>query len=611
MPMSLFAAPSRAAVVAIAGLALPAAAIAQCTVYRLDMPDFDQRRSVLPGDGRMYCVPTATANALAYIANHGYPAAFSGPRDWASQANYGFAGGQIFALGLQMGTDPADGTTMGGWYDATRPRASALGYFGVSWFSTNGLYGLSPKTLADQMRVGAVVLPVMGWYQDFGGGRWKRDGGHMVTMWGAFNTCATPADMLLVYRDPANDDELFAQGPFTTTPTQFERQPTWSFAMKSETGFFPREVYRLSATGGFLDGFGAIWPMFGLTTGPTLEDLTFYVPQPTTDDPEPKRFLARVPNGQLLGLAHGAIPTQGYLLAEFAGGRSGELSAINYADGSVMPIGTMTGPRALAVGRDGTAYVARSTRIDRYGPLATGGIGLIDSTILPHQADALFYDDATDELVALSQADRRLMRITKSMTIRRTDLLPAAALVPGDGSVAVNPLDGKEWIAGSDSATLTRLGRDASGRLLPEALVTLPGITNPRSLQFGDDGTLYVHGRNAIKAFVPDGAGGWRIDLTNPLHDTQSGAVFTIARSRSNFDPATMQDVNILPPDIGPGEADCRADLDLDGALTIFDFLEFQNLFSAGSTWADFDYDGRLTIFDFLAYQNAFAAGCP
>ena len=65
-----------------------------------------------------------------------------------------------------------------------------------------------------------------------------------------------------------------------------------------------------------------------------------------------------------------------------------------------------------------------------------------------------------------------------------------------------------------------------------------------------------------------------------------------------------------------PGEGSipltcCQADLDLDGRLTIFDFLVFQNLFATGDLTADFDGDGALTLFDFLAYQNAFDAGCP
>ncbi len=56
---------------------------------------------------------------------------------------------------------------------------------------------------------------------------------------------------------------------------------------------------------------------------------------------------------------------------------------------------------------------------------------------------------------------------------------------------------------------------------------------------------------------------------------------------------------------------DCRADLDGDGSLTIFDFLAFQNLFDSGDPRADFDGDGSLTLFDFLAFQNEFDAGCP
>ena len=54
----------------------------------------------------------------------------------------------------------------------------------------------------------------------------------------------------------------------------------------------------------------------------------------------------------------------------------------------------------------------------------------------------------------------------------------------------------------------------------------------------------------------------------------------------------------------------CPPDLDADGALTIFDFLTFLNLFDDGDPQADFDGDGELTVFDFLAYQTAFDAGC-
>ena len=61
----------------------------------------------------------------------------------------------------------------------------------------------------------------------------------------------------------------------------------------------------------------------------------------------------------------------------------------------------------------------------------------------------------------------------------------------------------------------------------------------------------------------------------------------------------------------GDGGTTCRADLDGDGDLTLFDFLQFQNLFDAGDLTADFDGDGDLTLFDFLEFQNEFDTGCP
>ncbi len=57
-------------------------------------------------------------------------------------------------------------------------------------------------------------------------------------------------------------------------------------------------------------------------------------------------------------------------------------------------------------------------------------------------------------------------------------------------------------------------------------------------------------------------------------------------------------------------EGGCYADFDGDGALTIFDFLGFQNAFDAGDLAADCDGDGSLTLFDFLCFQNLFDAGC-
>lgn len=55
----------------------------------------------------------------------------------------------------------------------------------------------------------------------------------------------------------------------------------------------------------------------------------------------------------------------------------------------------------------------------------------------------------------------------------------------------------------------------------------------------------------------------------------------------------------------------CYADYDLDGQLTIFDFLGFQSDFATGRRKADCDGDREFTLFDFFCFQNLFDAGCP
>ena len=60
-----------------------------------------------------------------------------------------------------------------------------------------------------------------------------------------------------------------------------------------------------------------------------------------------------------------------------------------------------------------------------------------------------------------------------------------------------------------------------------------------------------------------------------------------------------------------PASGGCYADCDGSGSLDFFDFLCFQNAFSAGDPYADCDQSGVLDFFDFLCYQNAFDAGCP
>ncbi len=55
---------------------------------------------------------------------------------------------------------------------------------------------------------------------------------------------------------------------------------------------------------------------------------------------------------------------------------------------------------------------------------------------------------------------------------------------------------------------------------------------------------------------------------------------------------------------------DCPADLDRDGAATLFDFAAFVHLFNAGDGRADLDRDGELDWCDFLEFEREYRDAC-
>ncbi|UYV14152.1 MAG: PQQ-dependent sugar dehydrogenase [Phycisphaera sp.] len=127
-----------------------------------------------------------------------------------------------------------------------------------------------------------------------------------------------------------------------------------------------------------------------------------------------------------------------------------------------------------------------------------------------------------------------------------------------------------------------------------------------RTSQFGGLSSIISFGRDAYGELYVLSQGGTirKVMPVDPIDDCDGDLV----SDACEIAVGAEADVN---GDGIPDSCQCLADLDGDGELTLFDFLEFQNLFDAGDPAADFDGDGSLTLFDFLAFQNAFVAGCP
>ena len=73
-----------------------------------DMPDFDQIRSGIPGDGHCYCGPAAASDLLGYVATHGFPGEAPGipAVSWHTASSHQDISDLMTTIGLATGTGP-------------------------------------------------------------------------------------------------------------------------------------------------------------------------------------------------------------------------------------------------------------------------------------------------------------------------------------------------------------------------------------------------------------------------------------------------------------------------------------------------------------------------
>ena len=166
------------------------------------------------------------------------------------------------------------------------------------------------------------------------------------------------------------------------------------------------------------------------------------------------------------------------------------------------------------------------------------------------------------------------------------------------GTIEVSA-DGVEWFlidgvaAAGPNATLGYL--DLTGPYDPSAGSVPSDFTKPV------DPTLDPIGLNFVELVAAyDGSGGG-VGVAIATVGLSEISFVRIASSSGSPEIDAFADV----------AATCPPDIDGDGFLTVFDFLEFQNRFVTGDARADFDASGALDLFDFLAFQDAYTTGCP
>ena len=182
--------------------------------------------------------------------------------------------------------------------------------------------------------------------------------------------------------------------------------------------------------------------------------------------------------------------------------------------------------------------------------------------------------------------------------------------MPGGSDLTLDAITMRLDISSADVTPLVEIYSDAGG--VPGAMLTT--LVNPASFDLGindhvftPDGSFTLEGGETYWIVASSSLGTYDWKASSPA-ETPTGSATHLGATFGAYPPSATS--SILTTYFIEASSACRADLDGDGQLTIFDFLAFQNLFDAGDPTADFDGDGSLTIFDFLAFQNEFDAGC-
>lgn len=182
---------------------------AQTTFSRPDMRDYDQRRTALPGNGGMYCVPASYTDLFKYMAAYGMPL-----MDGSYGNSYNDISALMFLTGIGMGTNTDTGTTLDdSWNYASNYIWGNTGYLVYQWgFGPDWDWGIN--TIRNGVRSGSLVRIGYGRYHfSSTQGFWVRDGGHSVIVSGYD---WSSSQKKLVVNDPWSDDGNWGtQGPFT------------------------------------------------------------------------------------------------------------------------------------------------------------------------------------------------------------------------------------------------------------------------------------------------------------------------------------------------------------------------------------------------------------
>ncbi|MEM7263423.1 MAG: hypothetical protein AAF488_15645 [Planctomycetota bacterium] len=613
------------------------------------MPDFDQRREAgplvfdgmqffplppgLPNDGAMYCVPTASIDVMAYLANHGYPSAMpGGAASWQSQSQYDLVTGAIAEMGVLMETDPFDGTLGKGrsgtqeWLDT---KVGPDVFVVDSQFAKNS-YGPNMWEIAAAAHGGHLVIVNVGWYEQQPGGQWVREGGHQTVLTGAFENDGFFVDGCQIrLRDPGGGGNKQTQSTFSNRTHTID-YVSGQFSSKSDPIDYSNRTmaqlvgYDSGSRKGFIQGYYKVTPLFGLTNNGL--GLDFVNPYPVGPNPLPLTQSFDANGGvEIADFALSPLKTRVYYTVRDASGAiMPQIHCLDRTTGEASVAINALSPQAIAFGANPWIYTIEGQCVNAYDP--ANPTSPAASQCVPVELIALATDDVHDRIFAIGQnptgGPGMLYVMDEELTSYVELPLPSVLDLSGTICMTTNPKSGELWVKGSQSSTAYRL------EYTPGDVGGLPPAITPTD-SFFDIDLAGAHGmectgrehillvkNGAVLVFARDAAGGWSENLESPFSGMAAGSKIQLAREVENTDLEYRTDpshVNLLPDEELAlfQRGDCNGDLgfDIADAIATLSFLFTGDTSPACMDACDSNDDGNADIGDAVFSLSALFSG--
>ena len=525
------------AAIAFGPCAAPAQIVFDHHIY--GMPDFDQRRADLGGNGAAYCAPTGAINMMAYISNHGYPAIMDGPRTWQLQEHADDVSFQINVMGIAMDTDSEAGTTTE-WQEGliSYMNLEAAGKFTVTQRYVTPEWNLvTPFWMFTHLYGNSLVCFCYGRYAQLEDNSWERQPGHVVTVNGIED--ANEALAFVLYRNPGTDSDLTSQSIFATTGYAVIADTI----TVGDTDLNMWEMQTNSADGRrrFIDGYVTVDTTFVLTPTVTGSMLQLKPFQLTGGSPPILEVNGPV-SGRITSIAIDPDQTKVYLTTTPTGTSSvPRLWRWTKYDGAFTPLLTLPSASVpLAMSRQGDLYIVNGGAIQRYNVNGAGAVLTGSHTPAAPPSD-IAYDDSRDELVALLP-NRHLLRYPRALTTPIDRLIPSSLALTGQFSLATGAerFNGKYLVSGATHRFIhmLSLATDGTNNIVHDESLTIGSNYQPQDVKVSDIGTLFVINGGQIDEIEFDRTAGWRLRPGSDFTGLRAGTSLDLSRSRNNFDPA-------------------------------------------------------------------------